>query len=728
MEKRVAVLKEVLDAMFPALEKGERIEVRMLSVKGNKLPKRYFYKSKEQLVAQYESLIKEGVDERCGVYFGVCPRTSYKGNKASINRAHVLWADLDDKNYSGGKKEALSRLRQFRFKPTLIIDSGHGYHAYWKLKEPQTDLKLVESYLDAVAVELGSDRAVKDVSRVMRLPGTINNKEEDKQIPTMVVAIDNKAVYEHSEFAYLLKETTDEHATLVKKGDEWIVDAISGMKEGNRNTVFAKLIGRFIKEDFSAQETFKLLQPLAEQNKYPVKELMGQVKEMYKRYPKKEGEEKMKKIKYVYTVYFEGLVDIVASEGNPAFLIKDKEKLIVTDAMPVGNVHYIPPKKSSITWLLPRAAEVIKHYSSDNDKKLYLDLLEYHKEISELPGEEYYDLIVAWDLHTYVFESFQYSPYIYLFAVPERGKSRTGKGIIYVAYRGVHIQSLREAYILRLASDCKATLFFDVKNLWKMAESHGTEDILLTRYEKGVKVPRVLYPERGPFEDTRHYDVFGPTIIATNVGVDSILETRAIQINMPETCKQFENEVTPEKSLEYKERLVAFRARHLGEKLPNIRKPAKSRLGDILRPIQQIILLVNPEREPIFLTLVSKLEAERKIDRATSIEAEILMAVLSLEERVHDGILENKYVEEWLNAKRTERNQLKSNSIGRRLTAMGFKRTRTSDGHAAIVYDVDAIRILAERYDVNKASDSSESSEQSQYIANVTESSEVSED
>jgi hypothetical protein len=430
----------------------------------------------------------------------------------------------------------------------------------------------------------------------------------------------------------------------------------------------------------------------------------------------------------VYTVYFEGLVDIVASEGNPAFLIKDKEKLIVTDAMPVGNVHYIPPKKSSITWLLPRAAEVIKHYSSDNDKKLYLDLLEYHKEISELPGEEYYDLIVAWDLHTYVFESFQYSPYIYLFAVPERGKSRTGKGIIYVAYRGVHIQSLREAYILRLASDCKATLFFDVKNLWKMAESHGTEDILLTRYEKGVKVPRVLYPERGPFEDTRHYDVFGPTIIATNVGVDSILETRAIQINMPETCKQFENEVTPEKSLEYKERLVAFRARHLGEKLPNIRKPAKSRLGDILRPIQQIILLVNPEREPIFLTLVSKLEAERKIDRATSIEAEILMAVLSLEERVHDGILENKYVEEWLNAKRTERNQLKSNSIGRRLTAMGFKRTRTSDGHAAIVYDVDAIRILAERYDVNKASDSSESSEQSQYIANVTESSEVSED
>lgn len=235
-------------------------------------------------------------------------------------------------------------------------------------------------------------------------------------------------------------------------------------------------------------------------------------------------------------------------------------------------------------WLLPRAEEVIRHYDDDTDESLYHDLITYHKAISELPSEEHYHLLTTWDLHSYFFDKAEYSPIIWLYAIPERGKSRTGKGCIYIARRGLHVESLRDAYLVRVAENLKATLFFDVIELWKKAQKNGTEDILLQRYERGTTVPRVLYPEKGPHKDIVYYNIYGPTIVATNQMVSEILATRAIQIIMPESAKQFDEDVKPEAGLELKERLTAFRARHLNEPLPEASKPCKGRLGDILRP------------------------------------------------------------------------------------------------------------------------------------------------
>src|SRR4030067_2586284 len=115
---------------------------------------------------------------------------------------------------------------------------------------------------------------------------------------------------------------------------------------------------------------------------------------------------------------------------------------------------------------------------------------------------------------------------ILFYAVPERGKTRTGKAAIYIAYRGVHCVDLREANLFRFAQDLRATLFIDIMDLWKKAEKNGSEDILLLRCEKGAKATRVIYPEKGAFRDTVYDSVSGPTFIATNQPVHKILDTR----------------------------------------------------------------------------------------------------------------------------------------------------------------------------------------------------------
>jgi len=240
--------------------------------------------------------------------------------------------------------------------------------------------------------------------------------------------------------------------------------------------------------------------------------------------------------KVLYTATFDGLVDLVLHNNDVAFLVKDNNELKIKDSTLIEDVLYKPPPRGQIPIkCLPRAEKVLDYYDNDTDSELFDSLRDYHKRTSELPNENYYDLLTIWDFHTYLIERFNYSPLIWLFALPERGKSRTGKACIYVAYRGVHVESLRDSFIIRATNDLGATLFFDVMDIWRKAEKNGSEDILLQRFEKGTLVPRVLYPERGAFNDTKYFKIFGATIVATNVPVHNILETRALMLSMPQT-------------------------------------------------------------------------------------------------------------------------------------------------------------------------------------------------
>ena len=374
-----------------------------------------------------------------------------------------------------------------------------------------------------------------------------------------------------------------------------------------------------------------------------------------------------------FIAIFSGLVDIVEADGQPAFLVKEDNELKVIHQYCYNGETFAPPPRAGMPWLLPRADMVLRAFREDNNKALYDDLIAYHRSISELPDDRYYDLLTIWDFHTYLLEKFQYSSYLYLFAVPERGKSRTGKGLIYVAYRGIHVESLRDAYLVRVANNYCATLFIDTLDLWRKAERNGTEDLLLQRYEKGARVPRVLYPERGPHKDTVYFKVFGATAIATNEPVSQILESRALQLTMGDSSKHFNDDVTPESALSLKERLVAFRARYLDKELPPANKPTSGRLGDITRPLVQVIRLVTPEREPVLIDLIKEVDEQKRIDKSETLEAKILTAISNNLNDVNQGMLPFDLIIGNVNAELPEKWRIGDKTFGRKLAALGMK-------------------------------------------------------
>jgi hypothetical protein len=124
-------LRQFFEALFPDLA-GGYIEFRLLGIFGAK--EIQFCSSVVEAVRTAHRAGDKPDDDN--VYFGVCPRSERKGDKGAIRLVYALWTDLDGKDYPGGKPEALARLHQFRPPPTIIVDSGNGYHAYWRLALP----------------------------------------------------------------------------------------------------------------------------------------------------------------------------------------------------------------------------------------------------------------------------------------------------------------------------------------------------------------------------------------------------------------------------------------------------------------------------------------------------------------------------------------------------------------------------------------------------------------
>jgi energy-coupling factor transporter ATP-binding protein EcfA2 len=124
-----------------------------------------------------------------------------KATKADVQKAIYLHVDVDDLG-------ALNRVRHYSPAPTVVVFSGGGYQAFWRLSEDCFDLDRIERCNKAIAASLGGDKC-HNVDRIMRLPGTINvpnaKKREAGREPTWAYIVDEltkwERVYSIDEFS-----------------------------------------------------------------------------------------------------------------------------------------------------------------------------------------------------------------------------------------------------------------------------------------------------------------------------------------------------------------------------------------------------------------------------------------------------------------------------------------------------------------------------------------------
>lgn len=129
---------------------------------------------------------------------------------SEIAAINCLFGEFDAKDFAGGKAAALAHIDQLPAQPSVLVDSGGGYHAYWLLHQPvlltEENRPTIKALQNRWVQLIESDDGAKDLARVLRVPGRPNVKAKYAPDYPMVefVRADLGTLYDLGELAALI--------------------------------------------------------------------------------------------------------------------------------------------------------------------------------------------------------------------------------------------------------------------------------------------------------------------------------------------------------------------------------------------------------------------------------------------------------------------------------------------------------------------------------------------
>jgi hypothetical protein len=162
--------------------------------------------------------------------------TDFQGRSAeNVVRARALFADADGKEQVASCATVLNTCG---VSPSMVVNSGRGAHVYFCADVPLDQFTALQKLLSA---KLSTDGAVKDLPRVMRLPGTLHLK--DPANPRLVrLVVPGDETVQRWQLADLISKlelssapaTPEDNVVPFKAREEWPI-------EGRPAAAFAQL-------------------------------------------------------------------------------------------------------------------------------------------------------------------------------------------------------------------------------------------------------------------------------------------------------------------------------------------------------------------------------------------------------------------------------------------------------------------------------------------------------
>ena len=163
---------------------GGLVELRAIQGKKKNVERRFFPVDQPEEIAEWAAGLQDW-----DVYYGVCTRKDdSSGKETNLRDMPGLWLDFDFKEFAAGEIEVMDILDVFKYPPGLLVHSGGGIHPYWKFERSVPPTLKMKGQLKGLCRHLGADPAATDLSRIMRLPGTMNHKPQ-YGIPLQVVVL-----------------------------------------------------------------------------------------------------------------------------------------------------------------------------------------------------------------------------------------------------------------------------------------------------------------------------------------------------------------------------------------------------------------------------------------------------------------------------------------------------------------------------------------------------------
>lgn len=128
------------------------------------------------------------IDEKKGCFASLATFFIPKRNTNTLREISMVYVDLDTRNVGISNDDAIEQIdflveTERLPEPTVIVASGSGLYALWKIesvpgrfKKVRELYKYVEETLIEELKELGADEQASDATRVLRVPGSYNEK------------------------------------------------------------------------------------------------------------------------------------------------------------------------------------------------------------------------------------------------------------------------------------------------------------------------------------------------------------------------------------------------------------------------------------------------------------------------------------------------------------------------------------------------------------------------
>lgn len=155
------------------------------------------------------------------VYFSINPSKreikngAKRGSKDNIAAVNCFYSDFDVKD--GVTLEEINSLDP---EPSIIVSSGGGWHCYWLLNKP-IKIKNIKHYNELNKIHhkwvrfIGSDDGAKDLTRILRVPGSKNPKYDPPR-EVEFLKVDFNLLYDFEELVKLLSDGSTANGSTTK--------------------------------------------------------------------------------------------------------------------------------------------------------------------------------------------------------------------------------------------------------------------------------------------------------------------------------------------------------------------------------------------------------------------------------------------------------------------------------------------------------------------------------
>jgi hypothetical protein len=331
---------------------------------------------------------------------------------------------------------------------------------------------------------------------------------------------------------------------------------------------------------------------------------------------------------------------------------------------------------------------------------IYDEIREYIYAHLDLPDDRLYDVLSAWAMATWIPEKFETVPYLFFMGTRDSGKTRGLETLHQLSYRGILSPSASPSALFRHIEKYGPTLFLDEAEIYGLEEKREAIALLNAGYRRGQYVLRTSTET----SEGQAFAVFGFKALASTDILTPTLESRAIVIPMNRNVRNVKLLLDKEEAKQLRMKLLLYRFRMLRtpegiegfEGFSEV-SPLGFGNGRIVELFYPLVSVTNKGREAILEYAKENYQA-RLEEEQTTIEAQLVQAVLACENDVEQGKISTARITEKFNENKPEREQWKVQSVGYALKKLGFKSCRMPSGNFGKYWDASLIERLKKRY------------------------------